>query len=1359
MLAAGVGLGFGAVLAQNAALTEDALVMVGKHKAHPTRILARLADADGEAAAAAVFKATGVAVVNRIGIVPGLVILDDANAGVAGLQKAVAPVNQLLDRMAQLRDSGLFAYVEPDYTVWATATPSDSAFTDGRLWGLRNSGQSGGKVGADISATAAWDLTTGSTNVIVAVIDSGIRYTHQELVSQMWRDPSVTNQAVFGTNAAAGTTDPLDDNGHGTHVAGTIGAAANDERPHVGVAWKVRLMGCKFLTAGGFGQTSDAIGCIDFAVAKGARILNNSWGGGGRLQALEDSIVASRNKGVLFVAAAGNSANNNDINPAFPASYNVDNIISVAALDRRDGLADFSNYGLTSVHVGAPGVEIFSCWTGSDSAYNIIDGTSMASPHVAGVAALIAAKFPQAGLLELRERILLGVDPIPSLTTTTTTGGRVNAHKSLTLAPDGQMEISITPLNNSIILAGSTESLFVKVTDVLSITNATVTVTIGRDAPITLKNDGKAPDVGAGDATYSGNLTIPTNIGPISVTYIVTAPGEANSTNVLTYTVVPRPANDNFVNSGKIGNNGTTTNILVNNRFATMESGEPRHAGAVTAAGSLWWSFSPAVTGKVFVDTSGSSFDTILGVYVGSQVDALTEVASADDVGSRLQGYLTFDAKAGTTYRIAVAGYDDTQFGGVRLRVEPNGSADVSAPIVTVTSPLSGAVVTNKSITLTGTAIDPIPNASGVSDVQVKVNDDPTAIGASLVNGVWTVNSLMQEGANTFQVVAIDFAGNRSSLISLTVNYRVADPLNDLLVNATGLTNNAGSFTGNNQRATKEFSEPLHANNEGGHSVWYKWTAADNGILTLSTTNSAFDTLLAVYTGDKISNLVLVGANDDATDGSGFSKLALTVQSGVTYRIVVDGYGGNSGNLKLTYSFAAAPLYTVALSSSAGGSASATATGLVASNTVVRFSATPEAHYVFAGWEGSIAATNNPLEIKVTNNVTLKANFKGKAFSDDFESDGFASLPWVNSGDAPWTIQSGQAGFGQFSARSGAINNNQRSTLALTAKFKGGASSFQYRVSSEAGWDELVFVVDGAVVSRWSGAVTWSTYSFVLTAGTHTLEWRYEKDFNNSVGEDAAFLDNVDLPIAGPSILVAPASVIAATGETASFTVVASGNSPMSYQWLRNGEALSAGSRFSGVTGSTLAISALTTNDAGAYTVVVTSPGGSQSSIPANLTVIAVPQIKSGPANQTVTAGQMAMFQVEATGLQLSYQWMKGSSPIRGATGEMLHIENATAADAGTYTVRVSNRAGTATASAVLTVNPPAPVITLTATGIGQFIIGCEGTLGRQAQIEGSNDLLTWESIAVMVIDAPTMPFVDINAAERPYRFYRVKLP
>ena len=198
---------------------------------------------------------------------------------------------RLLSRIQQLEETGLFDYVEPDYLHSSDAAPNDSAFSNGTLWGLRNQGQSGGTSGADIDAVRAWDITTGSTDVIVAVIDTGIRYTHQDLSAQMWQNPGESGafasdgidndhdgyvDNVYGINAVTGSGNPMDDNGHGTHCAGTIGAAANGSGPHVGVAWNVRLMGLKFMDSGGSGFTSDAIECINFAVDKGARVLSCS---------------------------------------------------------------------------------------------------------------------------------------------------------------------------------------------------------------------------------------------------------------------------------------------------------------------------------------------------------------------------------------------------------------------------------------------------------------------------------------------------------------------------------------------------------------------------------------------------------------------------------------------------------------------------------------------------------------------------------------------------------------------------------------------------------------------------------------------------------------------------------------------------------------------------------------------------------------------------------------------------------------------------------------------------------------------------------------------------------------------------
>ncbi len=276
---------------------------------------------------------------------------------------------RLLDRIAALKASGRFEYVEPDFIRALNAQPTDNTFSDGTLWGLRNTGQNGGVSGADIGAMAAWDITTGSTNVIVAVVDTGIRYTHQDLTANVWRNPGEsaggreTNgidddgdgyiDNVHGINAITGSGNPMDDNGHGSHVSGTIGEATNNGHPHVGVAWNVRLMACRFLDAGGGGYISDEIECLQFALAKGARVINASYGGYFYSQTEFEVIRDLRDHGVLFVAAAGNDAwNNASYLHHYPSSHDLPNIIAVAALDRTDHLACFSNFGQTTVDLG-----------------------------------------------------------------------------------------------------------------------------------------------------------------------------------------------------------------------------------------------------------------------------------------------------------------------------------------------------------------------------------------------------------------------------------------------------------------------------------------------------------------------------------------------------------------------------------------------------------------------------------------------------------------------------------------------------------------------------------------------------------------------------------------------------------------------------------------------------------------------------------------------------------------------------------------------------------------------------------------------------------------------------------------------
>ncbi len=332
-------------------------------------------------------------------------------------------------------------YIEPNFLLYAAENiPNDPDFN--QLWGLRNSGQTDGKVGADVSATSAWEENTGSRDVIVASLDSGIDYNHVDLAANVWRNPNeVPDNGIdddgngfvddtHGIDTFYGDSDPIDRGGHGTHTSGTLGAVGNNGIGISGVAWDVQIMPLKFLADSGIGRTDAAIAALNYMTMMkrdhGVNIVasNNSWFGGDRSQALEDAIANSIDAGIVFVAAAGNDRRNNDTNPTWPATYPLDGIIAVASTDDADRLAKSSHYGPTTVDLAAPGVRVYS--TLPDDQYGFLSGTSMATPHVTGAVALLKSVYPGASPAQVKSAILSGTDPIAELAGKMVSGGRLN---------------------------------------------------------------------------------------------------------------------------------------------------------------------------------------------------------------------------------------------------------------------------------------------------------------------------------------------------------------------------------------------------------------------------------------------------------------------------------------------------------------------------------------------------------------------------------------------------------------------------------------------------------------------------------------------------------------------------------------------------------------------------------------------------------------------------------------------------------------------------------------------------------------------------------------------------------------------
>jgi subtilisin family serine protease len=420
-------------------------------------------------------------------------------------------------------------FAEPNFALQAMRAPNEPAFN--LLWGMENTGQTLGTAGADIKAKLAWDRTTGSPNVVVAVIDSGLDYNHQDFTTtgvitpegivtgpNVWVNPGelagngVDDDGngriddVIGIDVFNGTSDPLDDNGHGTHVSGTIGAVGNNSLGVIGVNWNVKILPCKFLDSTGNGSIADAVTCLDYVLDlklnHGVNIVatNNSYGALGAFsQTMLDAIKAHRDAGILFFAAAGNFGVDNDTSDFYPANYDVSNVIAVAATDHNDLLPSFSDFGRRTVHIGAPGVNIFS--TLNFNNYTSANGTSMSTPHVAGLAALLKAQDPTRDWRAIKNLILSGGEPKASMTGKTISGRRLDAFNAVSCANRSLFSVIKTPVAFSI---GFTSTL-----SALSINCAApvgpVTATSSAGETFTLRDDGITPDETAGDGIFTAN--------------------------------------------------------------------------------------------------------------------------------------------------------------------------------------------------------------------------------------------------------------------------------------------------------------------------------------------------------------------------------------------------------------------------------------------------------------------------------------------------------------------------------------------------------------------------------------------------------------------------------------------------------------------------------------------------------------------------------------------------------------------------------------------------------------------------------------------------------------------------------------
>lgn len=675
-------------------------------------------------------------------------------------------------------------YAEPNYTLYAQTIPDDKSFSF--LWGMNDASN------ADIDAPEAWDLYRGDPNYRIAVIDSGIDLTHPDLQGNIWVNPGETpNDGIdndgngyiddisgwdftgtgVGTKFGTGDNNPQDGDGHGTHVSGTIAARGNNGIGVVGVVWSGKIVPLKFLSDIGSGSTANAILAVQYCVTNGIGISNNSWGGGGASTALRNAITSAGRADHLFVAAAGNDSLNIDgVLATYPASYNLVNQITVAATASTGALAPFSNYGNISVHVAAPGSGILSTWSTTvvgSTGYNTISGTSMATPHVTGIAALVRGKMPGWNVAQVKAAILGGIKTNSTLTGKTVTGGTVSAFKALsttnteTVPPTVSATISKVPNVNGWINAAVTLALTATdgvggsgVRDVRYVVGAVSTTVVGSTASVTYSTSGiRKVDYSASD--NSGNFS---SVSSISIKVDVTNPVTTNSVNSAgtLITLAASDSNSGVATTSYAIDDGPlsvySTGIVLDGLVHTVTYFSTDLAGNVEATKSV---LAPAGV----LSTVSLNPATVVGGVASTGTVTLMSPAPVGGIVVTLSSNST-SAKVPATVTVLAAATTAT-FNVATLAVGANMLATISGVAGLVTKSAS-LTITQAPVTFSAFTLSPTAVIGG-----------RTSTGTVTLNQVATTNTtvtLVSSNVNRARVPVsvVILAGQRSATFTVT---------------------------------------------------------------------------------------------------------------------------------------------------------------------------------------------------------------------------------------------------------------------------------------------------------------------------------------------------------------------------------------------------------------------------------------------------------------------------------------------------------------------------------------------------------------------------------------------------------------
>ncbi len=905
-----------------------------------------------------------------------------------------------LDRIEEKirAQTGLIRFAEPDYLVRVAATPNDPKYADGSLWGMHNTGQNSGTADADVDAPEAWNTRTsaisnaitqsratreafgfGANELVIAVVDTGVRYTHEDLAA----------------NGVAGA------------------------------AWQARIVACKFLDSDGSGANSDASEAIWYAWEQaGADVISNSWGGGVESQEVTNQLRAAAANGAIIVVAAGNDSADLESSPTYPAASQVPLMVTVSSSTRADAVSDFSNTNFGWSNLFAPGSDIISCGNDSDTDYKTLSGTSMATPMVAGAAALLRAQFPTETAGQIINRLYRGADAKSAFNGKCQTGGRVNLANVLATTvntPPNDGFASAITIPNSVprsLRAGNSAATSEVSEPAHAGVSANRTIWFNWTAPATgnyvfstrgsqygtvTPGTGGDPDV-YGNATLDTTLAVYTgsSIGALTpvisnddysdpagttsqwsrvtlaavsgTTYRIAigtkAAAAPNDEGLIIFAISEPPANDLFASATTVGTIPYSTDK--SNLNAGREAGEPKLTRAdVTddswlpadtpqhirdtladtypekrgqlddGGASIWWQWTPAATAEYTISTEGSTIDTLLGVYTGGSVTALTLVQQNDDIGLLRMGsewvYLSSSRvrrvfNAGVTYRIQVDGFSGKE-GAVTLSISQPPANDHIANATVVSGTRWTTIVNNIGASFeagepkhageyggvsvwykwTAPATQDFTIAAPVSTITtllaVYTAANPAAPDvnalteiASSVAPIYGSNVRVAAVAGQTYFIALDGAGGKQrDNIELFCTPTTGVMLNDDFAERLTITGTTASVGSSTSGASYQSGEPDFFGESVQRSVWWTWTAPASGSVTFTTQFSSYNAALGVYTGTAVNALTQIVRHIPAAGqgSSQFGTVTFTATRGTTYQIGVFGDASYCGACSL----------------------------------------------------------------------------------------------------------------------------------------------------------------------------------------------------------------------------------------------------------------------------------------------------------------------------------------------------------------------------------------------------------------------------------------------------------------------------